>query len=93
MAALLGVGVVASGGAALRRGGCAGARGRRVSGGKTNAPGNNPRMPCADSKTHTKQPEGYVEWHDWAEKMAETHRQTQCTGCGLWLVWSAIPSS
>ena len=43
------------------------------------------RMPCDD---HTYGPSGYVAWHEWAERMAETHDQEQCSGCGLWMIWT-----
>lgn len=36
---------------------------------------------------HTPCPSGYIQWHSWAEKMSETHRQIKCPGCGLWAVW------
>ncbi len=36
---------------------------------------------------HTKQPTGYMVWHDWAKSMSRTHTQIKCPGCGLWAVW------
>lgn len=42
---------------------------------------------CPDFKKHTKQPDGYVEWHTWAEKKEKTHVQTQCPTCKLWAIW------
>jgi hypothetical protein len=36
---------------------------------------------------HTKQPIGYLAWHDWAEKKSRTHRQKRCPVCGLWSIW------
>lgn len=36
---------------------------------------------------HTPQPEGYREWHAWAERMSKTHRQVQCPNCGKWSIW------
>lgn len=36
---------------------------------------------------HMDGPSGYVEWHDWAERMERTHEQRQCSGCGLWKIW------
>lgn len=32
-------------------------------------------------------PEGYLAWHEWAEKKAKTHKSTRCPGCGLYKVW------
>jgi hypothetical protein len=29
----------------------------------------------------------YIKWHAWVAKMKNTHRQTQCHNCGLWVVW------
>jgi len=40
--------------------------------------------PCA---AHTPQPTGYLEWHEWADKKAKTHRQVRCPGCGLFQIW------
>jgi hypothetical protein len=34
-----------------------------------------------------KQPEGYIAWHEWADKMSKTHRQEKCPCCGLWKIW------
>lgn len=42
---------------------------------------------CPNKAQHTPQPDGYLEWHDWAEGMAKTHRQIQCDGCKLWAIW------
>jgi hypothetical protein len=36
---------------------------------------------------HTKAPEGYLQWHAWAEKKSKTHKQKKCPGCGLWAIW------
>lgn len=37
---------------------------------------------------HTPSPEGYVEWHSWAERKAKTHKQVKCKSCGLYEIWS-----
>lgn len=43
---------------------------------------------CPKRKIHTKQPEGYVQWMEWAERK---HRlgyvQENCPGCGLYAIW------
>lgn len=39
---------------------------------------------CAD---HTPQPEGYLQWHSWADRMSRTHRQLRCSQCGLFKIW------
>lgn len=49
-------------------------------------PVNNP-IPCSTPEKHTPCPDGYLAWHDWAERMDKTHTSTQCPGCGLWKVW------
>lgn len=36
---------------------------------------------------HTPCPEGYREWHEWAERKLRTHRQIRCPNCGLWAIW------
>lgn len=42
---------------------------------------------CPDIKEHTLCPTGYTAWHEWAEKMSETHRNIRCKGCGYWAIW------
>lgn len=41
--------------------------------------------PCDED--HTPDPDGYCEWHEWAEEMSKTHRQVTCPRCGLWAIW------
>lgn len=43
---------------------------------------------CPHFEDHTLSPEGYIQWHAWAEKMSETHRQEKCGGCGLYTIWT-----
>lgn len=33
------------------------------------------------------EPQGYLEWHEWAERMSRTHHQERCPGCQLYTVW------
>ena len=40
-----------------------------------------------ECEPHTPMPDGYLAWHEWAERMSKTHDQRQCKGCGLWAVW------
>ena len=40
---------------------------------------------CAD---HTYGPDNYLAWHEWAERMGETHDQRTCDECGLYLIWT-----
>lgn len=47
---------------------------------------------CPNVKDHTPSPEGYMPWMDWAERMAKTHKQVKCPGCGLWAVWIKKPT-
>lgn len=42
---------------------------------------------CPNAKRHTKCPEGYLAWHEWAEKKARTHEQVICGGCGRLAIW------
>jgi hypothetical protein len=40
-----------------------------------------------ECEPHTEDPDGYLQWHAWAERMAKAHVQRQCKGCGLWAIW------
>lgn len=42
---------------------------------------------CPHAEDHTPAPEGYIQWHAWAQDMRKTHRQRRCAGCGLFRVW------
>jgi Fe-S-cluster-containing hydrogenase component 2 len=42
---------------------------------------------CQHFEDHTPCPEGYIQWHAWADKMAKTHKQRKCAGCGLYTIW------
>lgn len=42
---------------------------------------------CTTPNLHTRQPWGYVAWHEWAEKMSRTHVQVECPGCGRLMIW------
>lgn len=33
------------------------------------------------------EPEGYLEWHTWAERKSKTHKQVRCREHGLFHVW------
>lgn len=46
---------------------------------------------CPNIENHTACPEGYIQWHAWAEKMAKTHRQRKCEDCGLFDIWEPKP--
>ena len=43
---------------------------------------------CPNKTNHTHGPFGYAAWHEWAEKMAETHVQEQCPECRFWVIWT-----
>lgn len=47
-----------------------------------------PELLCPHFEDHTPCPEGYIQWHAWAEEMAKTHRQSKCPGCGLYVIWT-----
>jgi hypothetical protein len=40
-----------------------------------------------DKCVHTPQPEGYLEWHEWARLASKTHSQIRCKCCGRWGIW------
>lgn len=42
---------------------------------------------CPHADRHAIAPEGYIAWHSWAARMAKTHTQKRCPGCGLWKIW------
>ena len=42
---------------------------------------------CPNRHNHTEGPDGYLEWHSWAEQMNETHEQTYCPSCGMFVIW------
>lgn len=46
-----------------------------------------PDPDCPQAASHTLQPSGYLEWHEWAAKMSKTHHQMRCPGCGLLNIW------
>lgn len=50
-------------------------------------PGSIPLADCPQLAKHTKCPEGYLDWHEWAEKKQKTHRSVRCPGCGLYAIW------
>ncbi len=36
---------------------------------------------------HNNQPDGYLQWHEWAMKKSKTQEQTKCPDCGLYEIW------
>lgn len=42
---------------------------------------------CPNGANHTKEPSGYLQWHEWAEHKSRTHRQRRCPGCRLYKIW------
>ena len=42
---------------------------------------------CPEIERHTACPRGYVAWHEWADKMTETHNQKRCPCCGFLSIW------
>jgi hypothetical protein len=46
-----------------------------------------------ECEPHTESPEGYLQWHAWAERMSVTHVPRQCRGCGLWAIWEPKPGT
>lgn len=49
-----------------------------------------PNPDCPNADQHTPEPPGYVEWHEWAKKMAKTHKQRRCSGCDRWSIWVPV---
>ncbi len=47
-----------------------------------------PNPDCPNATAHEPQPTGYVAWHQWAGRMAQTHKQRKCDGCGLHNIWT-----
>lgn len=45
-----------------------------------------PNPDCPNAAEHAPQPRGYTAWWAWADRMAETHDQRECEGCGRWLI-------
>lgn len=43
---------------------------------------------CPNVAQHEPWPRGYCESSEYADKMMETHDQSQCSGCGMWLIWT-----
>ena len=42
---------------------------------------------CPNILKHTKSPDGYIQWHMWAEKKSRRHKQIKCPYCGLYVIW------
>ncbi len=51
-----------------------------------------PRETCPNRKAHTKDPKGYIQWHEWADEKRKTHRQIRCEGCGRYSIWVKLTS-
>lgn len=43
---------------------------------------------CPNAANHNPGPPGYIEWDAWAKKMGETHEQSACPACELYLIWT-----
>lgn len=46
---------------------------------------------CQHAEDHTPCPDGYIQWHAWAETMSKTHRTVKCGECGRWTIWIPKP--
>ena len=42
---------------------------------------------CPNFENHTPCPEGYIQWHAWAERKSKAHKQVLCDGCNLYVIW------
>ena len=47
---------------------------------------------CPNAAEHTYGPDRYLSWHEWAARMARTHAQSRCTGCGYYVIWREFRS-
>src|ERR1700756_4418734 len=45
------------------------------------------KMIGKDKCKHTPCPEGYLQWHTWAEKKSKTHKAIKCPNCGRYAIW------
>lgn len=46
-------------------------------------------MTCHSVKEHNDQPGlGYGAFFDWCREKDKTHKQTRCSGCGRWVIWT-----
>lgn len=46
---------------------------------------------CPLAAQHTEGPSGCIARQRWAARLAKTHRQVHCGGCGLLAVWIPRP--
>jgi hypothetical protein len=46
------------------------------------------RGSCPNIQQHAPQPEGYIAWHSWADRMSKTHTQHVCLTCGRLEIWT-----
>lgn len=44
--------------------------------------------PNATDPAHNAGPTGYLARAEWAENMLKTHRQSRCSVCRLWVIWT-----
>lgn len=44
---------------------------------------------CVPYCGRSAEPDGYLQWHDWARRMANRgYTQSRCPKCGLYTIWS-----
>jgi hypothetical protein len=48
---------------------------------------------CPNNAAHEPWPKGYIAASEYADRMMETHEQSQCPGCGLWKIWTPKESN
>lgn len=46
---------------------------------------------CPNAANHEPGPDGYGEWHQWAEEKVKTHVNEACPQCGLFMIWKPKP--
>lgn len=42
---------------------------------------------CPNKNNHTPCPDGYLQWHEWAQEHSRRHKQIRCPGCDLLTIW------
>lgn len=50
-------------------------------------------MKACSHKKRKGEPDGYIQWQDWAEKMSKRYVQVKCDNCGLFKDWVKKPEA
>lgn len=52
-----------------------------------------PDTDCPNNDAHEPWPKGFLASMAYADEMLQTHDQSQCTGCGRWVIWTPKPDA